>query len=125
LHAEEGRKKVLLRELTDLNEFEKMLALDTKRLAKELERRMADVKELLVRHVPQARQILKKLIQRSIICEPIMEVDEAGFRFSATGTYEALLASLDGTNFGGGGHPQRPSCTGDLRFTIRVVALAA
>jgi hypothetical protein len=36
--------------------------------------------------VPQARQMLRKLLDGHIVCEPIMQDGKRGYRFTATGT---------------------------------------
>jgi hypothetical protein len=104
LHAEEERKKILLHQLAELNDREKVVYLDAKRLLRELQARIGDLQALLGRNRAQARAILKKLVEGHIICEPILDEDgRPGFRFSATGTYRALLAASVGTNDNGGG----------------------
>ena len=62
---------------------------------------------LFLRHVLQARQMLRKLLNGHILCEPIMENGKAGYRFTATGTFDRLLTGLTVTHepanvFGGG-----------------------
>ena len=81
--------------------------LDAKRLAKDLRSRLEDIPALFARHVPQARLMLKKLLNGHIICEPIKEGGKAGYRFTATGTFDRLLTGLKVINDGGGGQPRR------------------
>jgi hypothetical protein len=63
-----------------------VVSLDAKRLAKELRSLLEDILALFARHVPPARQMLKKLLDGHIVYEPIMDGGKAGYRFTATGT---------------------------------------
>ena len=103
LHDEEARKKTLLQELADLNNKENAISLDVKRLWRQLQERIGNLKGLLGRHTPQARAILRKLIEGHIICQPYLDDGKVGYRFSATGTYGPLLADSLRTNDSGGG----------------------
>ncbi len=60
-----------------------------------------------------------------ILCEPIMEGGRAGYRFTATGTFDRLLTGFKVVNESGGGQPIQPSLIHLLRFEIKGVALAA
>ena len=84
-----------------------------------------DLPALFARDVPLARQMLRKLIDGHIAGEPIMEGGQAGYRFTATGTFDRLLTGMKVTNCGGGGQGIQPSLTNALRFDIQAVALAA
>ena len=75
--------------------------------------------------MPLARQMLRKLLDGHIMCEPIMESGKAGYRFTATGTFDRLLTGFKVINDGGGGQGFLPSLTGALCFEIRGVALLA
>ncbi|MGH7232904.1 MAG: hypothetical protein ACREJU_16330, partial [Nitrospiraceae bacterium] len=104
LHQEEARKKDLLQELERLDNLAKVVSLDAKRLAKDLRSRLEDIPALFARHVPQARQMLRKLLDGHIMCEPIVEGGKPGYRFTATGTFDRLLTGvkLVANAFGGG-----------------------
>jgi hypothetical protein len=103
LHQEEARKKSLLGELERLDNLARVVSLDAKRLAKDLRSRLEDIPALFARHVPQARQMLRKFLDGHIACEPIMEDGRRGYRFTATGTFDRLLAGVKVVNeFGGG-----------------------
>jgi hypothetical protein len=69
-----------------------------------LKERIADLPELLSRNIPETRQMLRKMIQGKILCEPVLEHGSSAYRFSATGTYGAVLCPPTGTNDCGGGH---------------------
>ena len=103
LHQEEARKKVVAQELSRLDSLAQVVSLDAKRLAKDLRSRLGDVPSLFARHVPQARQMLRKLLDGHIACEPIMEGGKTGYRFTATGTFDRLLTGMKVINYGGGG----------------------
>ncbi len=69
--------------------------------------------------------MLRKLLDGHILCEPIVEGGKAGYRFTATGTFDRLLTGFKVINDGGGGHPMQPSLVTLLRFDIQGVALVA
>ncbi len=63
---------------------------------------------LLGKHTPQARQMLRKLLDGRIRCTPFEEDGVRGYRYQATGTYGRLFAAgLVAVNDGGGGHGSR------------------
>ena len=103
LHHEEARKKVLLKELSGLDSLSQVVSLDAKRLAKDLRGRLGDLPALFSRHVPLARQMLRKLLDGHIHCEPIREGGKPGYRFTATGTFDRLLTGVKVVNQSGGG----------------------
>jgi hypothetical protein len=100
LHAEEARKKVLVGQLAELNSLGNVASLDAKALAQNLRGRIKEMRALLGRHVPEARQILRKLIEGKLVCQPVLEAGRPGFQFAATGAYGGLF---EGTNDSGGG----------------------
>ncbi len=108
LRSEEARKKVLQTQLTELDDLSMIVSLDAKRVARDLRERVSDVRGLLGRHVTQARQMLRKVLDGKIVCEPFEENGVRGYRYRATGSYGRLFASgLAGVNQGGGGHGSR------------------
>lgn len=90
-------------ELSRLDSLAQVICLDAKCLAKDLRNRLGDIPALFSRHVPMARQLLRKLLDGHIVCEPIMEGGKPGYRFTATGTFDGLLACVKVVNDGGGG----------------------
>lgn len=58
---------------------------------------------LFARHAPQARQMLQTLLEGHITCEPIVEGGKAGYRFTASGTFDRLLTGAKVINESGGG----------------------
>ena len=103
LNEVEARKKVVVQELSTWDSLNQVVSLDAKRLAKDLRSRLGDIPALFARHVPQARQMLRKLLDGDIVCEPILEGGRAGYRFTATGTFDRLLTGMKVVNDGGGG----------------------
>ena len=73
------RQERLQQDLQRLDEQEQVVQLDAKRLTQDLRRRLAD---LFSQHVPQARQMLRKLLDGHILCEPIMQDSTPGYRFT-------------------------------------------
>ncbi len=104
LKSEEARKEVLQTQLTELADLGKIASLDAKRVARDLRERVSDVRGLLGRHVTRARQMLRKVLDGRIVCEPFEENGVRGCRYRATGSYGRLFASgLASVNHGGGG----------------------
>ncbi len=64
---------------------------DSKQLERDLVARVSDVKGLLGRHVPQTRQILRKLIVGRLTCEAFEQDGRRGYRFAGHGSWEPLL----------------------------------
>jgi hypothetical protein len=91
LKDEEERKKALVIELDGLAGLDRVACLDSKRLKQDLKTRVADVKALLGRHTPQARQMLRKLLAGKIEMEPVAEDGRRGYRFRGQLTFERLL----------------------------------
>ena len=74
---------------------------------------------LFGRHVPIARQILRKLLDGHILCEPIEEGGKPGYRFTATGTFDRLLTGENLVNHGGGGEPIPKLFCASIRVPLR------
>lgn len=109
LHLEEARKKAIIEELARLDRAAEVISIDATRLTKDLRKRLGDIPALLSRHLPQARQILRKLLDGHIMCEPTVDGNgKAGYRFTATGTFDRLLTGAkvinDSATYSGGGH---------------------
>ena len=102
MREEEHRKKFLVAELATLAELEKVASLDAERIKRELRSRAADIRGLLGRHLPQTRQILRKLVVGRVECEPFEDGDRRGYRVSGQGTYARLLPGGEcATSIGG------------------------
>ena len=100
LDSEESRKKALLDERSRLGELEKMQSLETHKVANELSARFRDVKTLLGRHIPQSREMLKKILDGKFVCQPFQANDVRVYRFYASGTYGRLLCGEHVANDG-------------------------
>lgn len=103
LHLEETRKKTLVADLAQLDAMADTISLDEKRIVRTIRERLGDLPALFGRHVPLARQMLRKLLDGHIHCEPIQEGGRPGYRFTATGTFDRLLTGCRVVNESGGG----------------------
>jgi hypothetical protein len=87
-----GAQEDLAAELESLAEAERVVSLDTEAIKREVQSRAADVKELLFRQTPQARQMLRKLLDGKLELTPIESEGCCVYRFTGTGTYERLFS---------------------------------
>ena len=78
--------------MESLAEAERVVSLDTEAIKREVQSRAADVKELLFRQTPQARQMLRKLLDGKLELTPIESEGCCVYRFTGTGTYERLFS---------------------------------
>jgi len=90
LEAEHARKKALVAEL-DLVEHYRVPAIEAKDLRRDLTARIGDVRGLLAGHIPQARQILRKLVVGRLACEAVEQDGRKGYRFAGQGAYDRVL----------------------------------
>ena len=102
LQKEEAAKQVLSSQLLDLERLTRTASADSKQLEGMLKARVADTRRLLGRHVPQARQMLRKLIEGRIVGRPFDDERGRGYEVSATGNYAGLLRVPALLNEGGG-----------------------
>src|SRR5262249_46104825 len=91
LRGEEEQKKALARELETVGTVEKVVSLDSEQIKRELQTRVADVRALLGRRKPQARQMLRKLLTR-IDMTPAVENGQRGYRLVADGSFAKLFS---------------------------------
>jgi DNA invertase Pin-like site-specific DNA recombinase len=102
LHNAEAEKKAISTALAELDGMAQVVSLQGKGLMGLLRGRAVDMKGLLNRHIPQSRQMLRKLIDGRIVCRPFEDDRGKGYEFAATGTYAGLLgrgvAVSDGQN---------------------------
>ena len=91
LKAEEQRKKALAADLDRLADRAKVSSLDSARLKRNLMARVTDVRSLLTRHTPQARQMLRRLLVDRLTLTPYEEAGSSWYRFEGQGTYGCLL----------------------------------
>ena len=86
-----SRKKELIAELGSLTKPAQIVELDKARLKRNLLDRLADAKTLLRPHTTRARQILRRLLKKPLICEVIEEGGKKGYRVTGQGSYLHLL----------------------------------
>src|SRR5437773_2774044 len=98
LEAEADRKKAVARELAAVDDGARLASLDGARLTKLLRAGAADVQALLGQSVPQARQMLRKVLVGRLPCEGFVEDGRRGYRFKGNGTYGRLLAGEAATS---------------------------
>ncbi|UVT16418.1 MAG: hypothetical protein H8K04_02315 [Nitrospira sp.] len=103
LHREEERKLALTKDLEHLQELANTVSLDEKRITRRLREELGQLPSLLGRHISLTRQMIRKLLDGHILCEPILEGGKPGYRFTATGTFDRLLTGASLINHGGGG----------------------
>ncbi len=87
LRDELARRDALTAELTALDTD---TPLDADQLVRDVTARAADLRGLLGRHVAQARQVIRLLLEGRLVCQPFDDGTERGYTFTATGTYRRL-----------------------------------
>jgi hypothetical protein len=102
LHKEEAEKKSLTGQLESLEKLVRIVSLDGARIERDLRVRIADLKGLLGKHVPQTRQMLRKLLDGQILCTPFTDARGKGYEITATGSYAGLFRVPVAVNDGGG-----------------------
>jgi site-specific DNA recombinase len=99
LREELARRDRLTAELADLDAAG---VVDTEALLRTVvTARAADLRALLGRHVTQARQVVRQLLEGRLVCQPFEDAEARGYHFTATGTYRRLGVP-DAVNVGGG-----------------------
>ena len=123
LREELARRDALTAELAQLDAIP---ALDAAALARDVAGRATDLRAALGRNIPQARQVVRQLLDGRLLCAPFDDGKEHGYTFEATGTYRRLgVPTLDTlVNVCGGPNPPRPTLT-RWSFSVRGVAKAA
>ena len=101
----------------ELATLEATPAVDPEALVRDVTARAADARALLGRHVAQARQMLRRLLEGRLVCEPLDDDDGRGYAFTATGTYRRLLG--ESVNVGGGPNGRRRLLGGLVRQRIK------
>ena len=98
LRQELARRDRLTAELADLDAAG---VVDTEALLRTVTARAVHLRALLGRHVTQARQVVRQLLEGRLGCQPFEDVEARGYHFTATGTYRRLSVP-DAVNVGGG-----------------------
>src|SRR5262249_6718578 len=99
LNAEKARKDTLTAERDRLTRVLRTTDVDAERIKAELLVKVRDVKILLGRHIPQARQMLRKLLADKIELEPVGQGRRRGYNFRGALTVDRLIG---GDTFGQG-----------------------
>ncbi|MBA2486683.1 MAG: recombinase family protein [Nitrospira sp.] len=92
LSGEESRKKDLIAELDRLDRVGPT-ELDTARLKREFNSRLADLPALLSGHVSEGRRLLRLLFEEPIQCRAVVEGNNSRYVLSGTGNFMNLLPS--------------------------------
>jgi hypothetical protein len=112
-----ARRDALTAELSALVGSERI---DTDVLVEDLKARAADARALLGRSIPQARQMIRRLLDGRLVCEPIDDGAGRGYAFTALGTYRQLLSGSESVNVGGGPNGIRTRVWALPRFRQRL-----
>jgi hypothetical protein len=84
LREELARREALTAELARLDATP---TLDADAIVADVQARAADLRGLLARHVTQARQVVRLLLEGRLVCQPFDDGREIGYTFTATGAY--------------------------------------
>jgi site-specific DNA recombinase len=113
LQKAQAHRTTLTAQLDQADHLARVSSLDLKRIERHLTDRANDLLGLLGQHIPQTRQVLRKLIPDQliegkrvpgrIICTPFDDAREQGYTFLARGSYSRLLGTGLAINDGGGG----------------------
>jgi site-specific DNA recombinase len=88
---------------TELERLDATPMLDADAVVADVQARAADLRGLLARHVTQARQVVRLLLEGRLVCQPFEDENERGYSFTATGTYRRLgVPVVESVNVGGG-----------------------
>ena len=116
LNQEKARKAEIAAQLDQVDRLEAVASAGTGRLQRDLRERVADVKALLGRHTPQARQKLRKLLNGKIEMEPVADGRRRGYRFRGALTIERLLTGEGFEELARSWWPQREAPVGLFPF---------
>ncbi len=100
-HTEATKTKLIAR-IRKMEQLSSLASMEGQSLTHMLADRVADVRGMLGRHIPQTRQLLRKLIPGRIVCAPFDDGRGRGYALSAVGTYAGLLGGKLMVNYNGG-----------------------
>jgi len=121
LREELSRRDGLTAELTRLDTTAPPV--DVATIVRDATARAADLRGLLTRHVTQARQVVRLLLEGRLVCAPFDDATGRGYTFTAAGTYRRLgMPALESVNVGGGSKELRMVVAHSLVFQIQVLA---
>jgi hypothetical protein len=115
LRTEQGRRIALEAQIAQVREPVAGSPQDQQRLEHQLRHRAADVRSLLLRRLPQGREVLRALLVDRMTFTPVVTAGIRGYRFVGHGSYGGLLTGTTWpTTIGGpNGIRTRVSVTGD------------
>lgn len=96
IKARERERTTLTRDLRALDAAGK--AVDWRTVERDLQAKLEDWRGLLQRHVPQARQVLKKLLHGHIVFHPVRESNQRFYTFTAPINLGRLLTGMASPN---------------------------
>ena len=102
LQAKETRRAGLEQTLAALGRRRQITDLDVPRLQRDLRQRLEDWQGLLTRHIPQARQILRKLLPHPLVLTPRLQGKTKQYEFRGEASLGKVLAGvMDGRSTSG------------------------
>ena len=94
----ESSREALRGELRSIDRAGKAATLDLKGVERELRAKLDEWKAVLRKHVPQARQVLKKLLAGPLVFTAHREAGERYYEFSAPIAIGRIISGLAGAN---------------------------
>lgn len=123
LAADTARKRALLAELERLDAGSTAARLDDARLRGEARARAKDLRALLARNVPEARQMLRTVLAAPIRVTPIVEGGRRGFQFAGQLAFDQVLAGAGFSDSRDGQYLLR-NCPSDGFATVQFAGVA-
>ncbi|MGH8245863.1 MAG: hypothetical protein ACREUU_05460 [Gammaproteobacteria bacterium] len=91
----EGKRQALTAELQGLDGQQAVGRLDTRAIDRKIDTALADWRQTIRRHLPQARQMARKLLRDRITFTPQTDdLGRAGWRYHAEGSVSKLLPGV-------------------------------
>ena len=94
LHAKETRRAALEHTVATLDRRRQITDIEVPRLQADLRERLEDWHALLSRHVPQARQILRKLLTDALVLTPRLDGKRKQYEFRGQASLGKVLAGV-------------------------------
>ena len=102
LRTEQARRIALEADIAHVREPVAGSPRDQQRLEHQLRHRAADVRSLLLRQLPQGREVLRALLVDRMTFTPVITAGTRGYRFAGHGSYGGLLAGTTWPTTSGG-----------------------
>ena len=120
LRTEQARRIALEADIAHVREPVAGSPRDQQRLEHQLRHRAADVRSLLLRQLPQGREVLRALLVDRMTFTPVITAGTRGYRFAGNGSYGGLLAGTTWPTTSGGPNGIRTRvCCPPRAFSIR------